>query len=195
MFAGASWARACPGHYGERIEPASPWEDLVLAEGQQERLRELARLVRERTGGVPEREVGQPRGVTALFAGETGTGKTAAAKAIACALGAALHRVDLPAVMSKYIGETEKYLRQIFNEAEMSSAVLLFEEADALFGRRAEVADSHDRYASLELSCLELIESFRGLTILLARPCSDVPRGLQDRLDLTIDFGRADDHC
>ena len=106
-------------------------------------------------------------GISALFAGPTGTGKTLAAEVLAGALALDLYRIDLSQVISKYIGETEKNLRHIFEAAGDSGAVLLFDEADALFGRRSEVRDSHDRYANVEISyLLQAMESYRGLAVL-----------------------------
>ena len=105
--------------------------------------------------------------MTALFAGESGTGKTLAAEVLANELGLDLYRIDLAAIVSKYIGETEKNLRRVFDAAEASGAVLLFDEADALFGKRGEVKDAHDRYANLEVAyLLQRMESYRGLAIL-----------------------------
>ena len=106
-------------------------------------------------------------GISALFAGESGTGKTMAAEVIADELGLDLYRIDLSAVVSKYIGETEKNLRRLFDAAEDGGAILFFDEADALFGKRSEVKDSHDRYANIEINyLLQRMEAYRGLAIL-----------------------------
>src|SRR5207245_30617 len=106
-------------------------------------------------------------GICVLFAGPSGTGKTTAAEVLAGALQLDLYRIDLSAVVSKYIGETEKNLRRIFDAAEQSGAILLFDEADALFGKRGEVKDSHDRYANIEVSyLLQRMETYPGLAIL-----------------------------
>src|SRR5262249_7230886 len=106
-------------------------------------------------------------GISALFSGQSGTGKTMAAEVIACDLRVDLYRIDLSQVVSKYIGETEKNLRKVFDAAEESGSVLLFDEADALFGKRSEVKDSHDRYANIEISyLLQRMEAYRGLAIL-----------------------------
>jgi SpoVK/Ycf46/Vps4 family AAA+-type ATPase len=106
-------------------------------------------------------------GISALFAGESGTGKTMAAEVLAADLTLDLYRIDLSAVVSKYIGETEKNLRRVFDAAEQGGAILLFDEADALFGKRSEVKDSHDRYANIEVSyLLQRMEAYRGLAIL-----------------------------
>jgi SpoVK/Ycf46/Vps4 family AAA+-type ATPase len=173
----------------ERVECLVTREDLRLPESALQPLHEIARLVEERAGSFPERQGGWRRGVTVLFVGEKGSGRTRAAKVLAHDLGVELYRIDLSAVVSKYIGETEKNLRRIFDQAETAGAVLIFDEADALFGKRSEVADSHDRYADIEVAyVLERLESYRGLTILRVSARADVPRPLRKRLDLTIKF-------
>jgi vesicle-fusing ATPase len=128
-------------------------------------------------------------GITALFTGESGTGKTMAAEVIAGELGHDLYRIDLSAVVSKYIGETEKNLRSVFDSAEASGAVLLFDEADALFGRRSDVKDSHDRYANLEVAyLLQRMESYGGLAILTTNLRANVDRAFLRRLRFVIQF-------
>jgi len=155
----------------QRIETKSNCQDLILPDLQTETLRQIAAHVRQRATvheqwGFADRYV-RGLGVTALFAGASGTGKTMAADVIAAELDLDLYQIDLAGVVSKYIGETEKNLRRIFDAAEDSGAVLLFDEADALFGKRSEVRDSHDRYANLEVSyLLQRMESYRGLAIL-----------------------------
>jgi ATP-dependent 26S proteasome regulatory subunit len=155
----------------QRIEPSASWEELVLPEAQHSILREIAVHVRERTtvyqtwgfAGKGMRGLG----ISALFAGPSGTGKTMAAEVLAQELRLDLYRIDLSSVVSKYIGETEKNLRRVFDAAEESGAILLFDEADALFGKRSEVKDSHDRYANIEVSyLLQRMEAYRGLAIL-----------------------------
>ncbi|MFM7448202.1 MAG: ATP-binding protein [Leptolyngbyaceae cyanobacterium] len=155
----------------QRIESAAGWEDLVLPESQKQLLQEIAGQVRQRLtvydtwgfGGKGSRGLG----ISALFAGLSGTGKTMAAEVVANELRLDLYRIDLSAVVSKYIGETEKNLRRVFDAAEQSGAVLLFDEADALFGKRSDVKDSHDRYANIEVSyLLQRMEAYRGLAIL-----------------------------
>lgn len=155
----------------ESIETRARWEDLVLPEDQFATLREIAAQVRQRlkvyeSWGFGARSA-RGLGISALFAGPSGTGKTLAAEVIAGHLQLNLYRIDLSQVVSKYIGETEKNLRAVFDAAEQSGAVLLFDEADALFGKRSEVRDSHDRYANIEVSyLLQRMESYRGLAIL-----------------------------
>jgi SpoVK/Ycf46/Vps4 family AAA+-type ATPase len=133
----------------------------------------------------------QPRGqgVAALFAGESGTGKTLAAEAIANDVQLDLYRVDLASVVSKYIGETEKNLKRLFDAAESSGAVLLFDEADALFGKRSEVKDSHDRYANIEIAyLLQRIEAYRGLAILTTNMKSALDRAFLRRIRFVVNF-------
>ena len=155
----------------EAIEPRAGWEDLVLPDDEFQILREIAAQVRQRlkvyeSWGFAARTA-RGLGISALFAGPSGTGKTLAAEVIAGHLQLDLYRIDLSQVVSKYIGETEKNLRAVFDSAEQSGAVLLFDEADALFGKRSEVRDSHDRYANIEVSyLLQRMESYRGLAIL-----------------------------
>jgi SpoVK/Ycf46/Vps4 family AAA+-type ATPase len=177
----------------ERIDPGATWDDLVLPPGHLELLHEIARHVRHRTHvyerwGFAER-VARGLGVTALFAGESGTGKTLAAEVLAGELGLDLYRIDLAATVSKYIGETEKNLRRLFDAAEASGAVLLFDEADALFGKRGEVREAHDRYANLEIAyLLQRMEGYRGLAILTTNLRSNVDRAFLRRLRFVVQF-------
>ena len=128
-------------------------------------------------------------GINALFAGESGTGKTMAAEVIANELELDLYRIDLSAVVSKYIGETEKNLRKLFDAAEDSGAILFFDEADALFGKRSEVKDSHDRYANIEINyLLQRMEAYRGLAILATNMKSALDKAFVRRLRFIVDF-------
>jgi SpoVK/Ycf46/Vps4 family AAA+-type ATPase len=151
--------------------PAAACNDLILPETQLQTLRVIAAHVRQRakvyeTWGFAEKG-NRGLGIGALFAGASGTGKTMAAEVLANELRLDLYRIDLSSVVSKYIGETEKNLRRVFDAAESGGAVLLFDEADALFGKRSEVKDSHDRYANIEISyLLQRMEAYRGLAIL-----------------------------
>ena len=155
----------------QRIEPSSTWEDLVLPEGQKQLLRQIALHVRHRnkvyqTWGFASKG-SRGLGISALFTGPSGTGKTMAGEVLANELRLDLYRIDLSQVVSKYIGETEKNLRRVFDAAEGGAAILLFDEADALFGKRSEVKDSHDRYANIEVGyLLQRMEAYRGLAIL-----------------------------
>jgi SpoVK/Ycf46/Vps4 family AAA+-type ATPase len=128
-------------------------------------------------------------GLSALFAGPSGTGKTLAAEVLATELRLDLYRIDLSAVVSKYIGETEKNLKQVFDAAESGGCLLLFDEADALFGKRSEVKDSHDRYANIEVGyLLQRMESFQGLAVLTTNLKSSLDKSFQRRLRFTVDF-------
>src|SRR5204863_2987522 len=128
-------------------------------------------------------------GISVLFAGESGTGKTMAAEVIANDLGFELFRIDLSAVVSKYIGETEKNLRRLFDAAEDSGAILLFDEADALFGKRSEVKDSHDRYANVEVSyLLQRMEAYGGLAILTTNAGAALDPAFHRRLRFVVQF-------
>jgi ATPase family associated with various cellular activities (AAA) len=177
----------------ERIESVSVWDDLVLPEPQRQVLRQIAVHVRHRTT-VHEhwgfsRKSGRGLGISALFSGASGTGKTMAAEVLANELALDLFRIDLSAVMSKYIGETEKNLSRIFDSAEGSGAILLFDEADALFGKRSEVKDSHDRYANIEISyLLQRMESYRGLAILTTNMKSALDPAFLRRIRFAVQF-------
>ena len=193
------WA-ACRGQARPRlsdlaqpIPPSAAWEDLVLPELQTQMLREVTLHVRERLT-VYERwgfaaRSSRGLGVTALFAGPSGTGKTMAAEVLAAELDLDLYRIDLSRVVSKYIGETEKNLSRIFDAAEEGGAILLFDEADALFGKRSEVKDSHDRYANIEVSyLLQRMEAYRGLAILTTNLKSSLDDAFLRRLRFVITF-------
>ncbi|MGO9237006.1 MAG: ATP-binding protein [Methylocella sp.] len=155
----------------KRIEPRARWDDLVLPTAQIETLRHIAIHLRQRAV-VNERwgfsaRYSRGLGLSALFSGASGTGKTMAAEILAAELDLDLYQIDLASVVSKYIGESEKNLRRLFDVADESGAILLFDEADALFGKRSEVRDSHDRYANLEISyLLQRMEAYRGVAIL-----------------------------
>ncbi len=177
----------------QRVTSQAGWDDIVLPQGHLALLRDIARHVKHRTtvyerwgfGDLTSRGLG----VTALFAGESGTGKTLAAEIIANELELDLYRVDLAATVSKYIGETEKNLARLFDAAERSGAVLLFDEADALFGKRTEVRDSHDRYANLEVAyLLQRMETYRGLAILTTNLRSNLDRAFVRRVRFIVQF-------
>lgn len=177
----------------QRIHPVATWDDLVLPEMQMEILHQLAAQSRRRmtvyeTWGFAERGR-RGLGISALFSGASGTGKTLAAEVLASALRLELYRIDLSAVVSKYIGETEKNLKQVFDAAEEGGVLLLFDEADALFGKRGEVKDSVDRYANLEVGyLLQRMENFQGLAILTTNLKSALDKAFQRRLRFTVDF-------
>jgi ATPase family associated with various cellular activities (AAA)/Winged helix domain, variant len=177
----------------QRIEPAADWDDLVLPEAQRRILEEIAIHVRRRstvydTWGFAARG-SRGLGIAALFAGASGTGKTMAAEVLAGELALDLYRIDLSSVVSKYIGETEKNLRRVFDAAEEGGAILLFDEADALFGKRSEVKDSHDRYANIEVSyLLQRMESYRGLAILTTNQRNALDPSFLRRLRFVVQF-------
>ncbi|HXO43192.1 MAG TPA: ATP-binding protein, partial [Thermoanaerobaculia bacterium] len=176
-----------------RSEAGAAWEDLVLPEEQLALLRRIASQVRQRfrvyeTWGFAARG-DRGLGVSALFTGASGTGKTTAAEVLGCELALDLYRVDLAAVVSKFIGETEKNLARIFAAAEEGGAVLLFDEADALFGKRSEVRDSHDRFANIEVSyLLQRLEAYRGLTILTTNFKENLDPAFLRRIGTVVDF-------
>jgi len=176
----------------QRIELHATWNDLVLPETETSILEEIAANVYHRgtvynTWGFGNVERGQ--GITALFSGASGTGKTLAAEVLANALSLDLYRIDLSSVVSKYIGETEKNLRRVFDAAEHGGAILFFDEADALFGKRSEVKDSHDRYANIEVSyLLQRMEAYRGLAILATNMKSALDSAFLRRLRFVVNF-------
>ncbi len=177
----------------QRLVPKATWETLVLPAEETEQLRAICDQVRQRHrvyahGGFGER-MNRGLGISVLFAGESGTGKTMAAEVIANDLQLNLYRIDLSAVVSKYIGETEKNLRRLFDAAEDGGAILFFDEADALFGKRSEVKDSHDRYANIEINyLLQRMESYRGVAILATNLRSALDAAFVRRLRFIVSF-------
>jgi hypothetical protein len=181
-------------HLTERLPPSAVWTDLVLPEPQKQTLHEIASHARMRhlvygTWGFAEKGR-RGLGISALFAGPSGTGKTMAAEALAELLRLDLYRIDLSRVVSKYIGETERNLGRIFDEAEgAGGVVLLFDEADALFGKRTEVRDSHDRYANLEISyLLQRMEAYDGLAVLTTNLKSSLDPAFLRRIRFVVGF-------
>jgi hypothetical protein len=177
----------------QRVELRYEWNDLVLPEDAMAQLREIGSQVRQRhrvhvQWGF-ERTLQRGRGVAALFAGPSGTGKTMAAEVLARALDLDLYRIDLATVVSKYIGETEKNLKRLFDAADQGGAILFFDEADALFGKRTEVKDSHDRYANIEVNyLLQRMEDYRGLAVLATNRKTALDRAFLRRLRFLVDF-------
>ncbi len=191
--AGRAQARPRLDDLAQRIEPVATWDDLVLPEPECRQLREIQVHVAHRAtvygawgfGAVSSRGLG----ISALFAGASGTGKTMAAEVLANALRLDLYRIDLSSVVSKYIGETEKNLRRLFDAAEDGGAILFFDEADALFGKRSEVKDSHDRYANIEINyLLQRMESYRGLAILATNMKSALDPAFLRRIRFVVNF-------
>jgi len=181
------------GELAERIESQTCFEDLVLPSATLAQLREIAAQLAHRHTVYEDwgfaRRARRGLGIAALFAGDSGTGKTMAAEAVANHLELDLYRIDLASTVSKYIGETEKNLKRLFDAAEASGAVLLFDEADALFGKRSEVKDSHDRYANIEVAyLLQRIESYRGLAILTTNLKNALDKSFLRRLRFIVQF-------
>jgi hypothetical protein len=179
-----------------RLEPVAVWADLILPDDVLRLLHELPARVHWREQVMSDWGLARGwrgRGIAALFAGPSGTGKTTAAEVIAADLGYDIHVVDLSSVVDKYIGETEKKLEVIFTEAERTNTVLLFDEADAIFGKRSEVKDARDRYANIEVSyLLQRIERFSGLAILTTNLGANLDEAFTRRLDVVVDFPRPD---
>ncbi|MCB0966191.1 MAG: ATP-binding protein [Ilumatobacter sp.] len=180
-----------------RIVPEATWDDLVLDPEITRSVREVVSRVRHRAFVLGEwklrRGGGRGDGITAMFAGPSGTGKTLAAEVIAGDLGVDLHTVDLATVVDKYIGETEKNLDRIFDEAEQVNTVLFFDEADALFGKRSEVKDARDRYANVEVAyLLQRMERFDGAAILATNLKLNIDEAFARRLDLVVEFEKPD---
>jgi hypothetical protein len=197
--AGELWDAACDeagwriDDLARRVRPGHAWDDLVFPPSVLAQLEEVAAQVKHRaqvydTWGFGAR-LSRGRSTSACFAGPSGCGKSAVAEAMAHHLKVALYRIDLAGVVSKYIGETEKNLRRIFDAAEQSGAILFFDEADALFGKRTEVKDSHDRYANIEVNyLLQRMEDYRGLAILATNRKTAMDRAFLRRLRFLIEF-------
>lgn len=183
----------------QRLESPARLADAGLPRVRLRRLREIAAALGAPSGpavrrtGSRTRQVRRgPAGVSVLFAGPAGTGKTMAAQALAGELGLALYRVDLGRVVSKYIGETEKNLARVFDAAAELDAVLLLDEADAIFGKRSEVKDAHDRYANLEVNyLLQRIEEYQGLAILATNLKANIDPAFLRRLRYVVQFRRS----
>jgi hypothetical protein len=176
-----------------RVEPRVGWSDLVLPAAVVEQLGELTARARHRDRVLDDWGLGRTslkgRGVTGLFAGDSGTGKTMSAEVIAGSLGLDLYVIDLSTIVDKYIGETEKNLDRVFNEADRVNGVLLFDEADAIFGKRSEVKDARDRYANVEVAyLLQRMEVFDGVAILTTNLRANVDEAFLRRLDAIVDF-------
>jgi hypothetical protein len=177
----------------QRVESTARWDNLVLPDRPKQLVQQIAAQVHQRamvygTWGFNTKGT-RGLGISALFAGPSGTGKTMAAEVLSTALRLDVYRIDLSSVMSKYIGETEKHLRQVFDAAEAGGVILLFDEADALFGKRSEVKDSHDRYANVGISyLLQRMEDYRGLAILTTNMKDALDTAFLRRLRFIVDF-------
>lgn len=179
--------------FAQRVRSEAGWEDLVLPQAQRAALRLLTARARHRVTVYDDWALGRGRdtglGSAVVFSGPSGTGKTMAAAVLANDLGLDLYRVDLSTVVSKYVGETERNLRRVFDAADEGAAVLLFDEADALFGKRSEVRDSHDRYANVEIAyLLQRMETYRGLAILTTNMAQAIDAAFLRRLCFTVTF-------
>ncbi|MDQ3855696.1 MAG: AAA family ATPase, partial [Chloroflexota bacterium] len=181
------------GSFARKVTPSYGWEDIVLPPDRMRQLREICSYVQYRALVYDEwgfdHKLALGKGLNVLFAGPSGTGKTMAADIIAGELGLDLYKIDLSAVVSKYVGDTEKHLSRIFAAAEASSSILFFDEADALFGKRGEVRDSHDRYANLEVSyLLQRMEEYDGVVILTTNLRKNMDEAFVRRLHFTVEF-------
>jgi AAA+ superfamily predicted ATPase len=181
------------GDVASKIEPRATWDDLVLPDDGVRQLREACDQVRHHHDVFASwgfgRKVSRSLGLSVLFSGPPGTGKTLAAEVLAGELALDLYKIDLSAVVSKYIGETEKNLSAIFREAEASNSILFFDEADALFGKRTEVADAHDRYANIETSfLLQRMEAYDGIVVLATNLRENMDDAFTRRIRFVVDF-------
>lgn len=194
LYAGAqAHANIQLGHLAKRIIPRFGWDDLILPPEQLQQLHEMSARLRythvvQDEWGFGE-AIANSAGISALFAGESGTGKTLSAEVLANDLGLVLYKIDLSAVVSKYIGETEKNLNTIFSMAQSSNAILFFDEADALFGKRSEVKDARDRYANIEVAyLLQQVEAYDGVVIMATNFRQNLDDAFTRRLDFLVDF-------
>ncbi len=181
------------------MTPVHGWADMVLPDEAMGQLHEICRRVALRHQVLGkwgfERKLSGGKGINALFHGHSGTGKTMAAEVVAHQLHLDLYKIDLAGVVSKYIGETEKNLDRIFAAAENANAILLFDEADALFGKRSEVRDAHDRYANLEVSyLLQKMEQHEGISILSTNLRQNLDDAFLRRLTFAVQFPFPDEH-
>ena len=186
-------SRTALGTLATRVEPRHGWDDLVLPSRQVEQLRQIDARLRHRdlvlSGWGFERVAGRADGLKILFAGPSGTGKSMAASVLAAGLGLDLFRIDLAGLVSKYVGETEQNLERLFAAAHDANAVLFFDEADALFGKRSEVKDAHDRYANIEVAyLLQRMEDHPGAVVLATNLRSNMDDAFLRRLDVVVDF-------
>jgi SpoVK/Ycf46/Vps4 family AAA+-type ATPase len=183
----------------QRIEPVYSWNDLVLPVATLTQLQEVAAALKNRhvvyTRWGFEEKLSRGKGLKALFADDAGTGKTMTAEVMARELGLDLYKIDLSAMVSKYIGETEKNLDRIFRAAQSSNAIIFFDEADALFGKRSEVKDAHDRYANIEVAyLLQKIEEYDGFVILATNLALNIDDAFKRRMNYTVEFPFPDEH-
>lgn len=191
------YTRPILDNLAQRMPVLADWNDIVLSEDNLSTLKEIAMHVKYRSKvykeGKFDQKMSRGLGISVLFSGESGTGKTMAAEVIANELKLDLFRIDLSQVVNKYIGETEKNLKRIFDAAEEGGAILLFDEADALFGKRSEVKDSHDRYSNIQVGyLLQRMENFNGLAILTTNMKNALDKAFERRLRFSLHFERPD---
>jgi hypothetical protein len=187
------YAKARAEGLARQIEPRATWDDLVVPVDVRAQLEELCAQVRHRGKVLYEwgfdRRLTLGKGLYALFTGPSGTGKTLAAEVIAYALEFDLLKVDLSAVVSKYIGETEKNLQRVFDSADRADCILFFDEADALFGKRSEIKDAHDRFGNIEINfLLQRLEEYEGVAILASNLAQNIDEAFSRRLQFTVEF-------
>ncbi len=177
----------------QRVEPRFSWEDLALPQDKMSQLKDICNQAREiyrvfRERGF-DRKLSQGKELSVLFSGPPGSGKTMAAEVIASDLDMPLYRIDLSAVVSKYVGETEKNLKKIFDSAEISNAILFFDEADALFGKRTRVSDAHDRYTNIETGyLLQRMEEYTSIAIVATNLRQNLDKAFVRRMRFVVEF-------
>jgi AAA+ superfamily predicted ATPase len=195
----AAVRRLASGHldqHARRIRPRKKWDDLVLAPDKLAQLREIVSRYqhRDRVHGDWGFPAFPSSGLVAMFSGPSGTGKTLAAEIVAGELGLDLYKLDLSAVVSKYIGETEQNLERVFNAASAGNLVLFFDEADSLFGKRSEVTDARDRYANIEVSyLLQRLESYDGLVVMATNFQKNIDEAFIRRIHVSVEFPMPDE--
>ena len=179
-----------PEGMAQQIKSAATWADLVLPTEVVSKLRDISSQAKQ-SSRAPSRALNPAKGLIVLLSGPSGTGKLKAAEVIANELRLGLYRIDLSAVMSKYMGDTEKHLRRLFDTTEAANAILFFDEADALFGKRSGPNDAHDRYANIDVgSLLERMEDYVGLVILATNLRNNIDEAFVRRLRFIIEFPR-----
>ena len=186
------------GSLAAKVKTLHGWDDLVLPRVTLQRVKEIAAAIRHRHVVYSEwgfdKRIAAGLGLKILFSGASGTGKTMTAGVIAADLGLDLYKIDLSGIVSKYIGETEKNLDRIFHAAESSNAILFFDEADALFGKRSEVQDAHDRYANIEVAyLLQKIEEYEGVVILASNLSKNIDLAFARRMHYVVEFPLPDE--
>ncbi len=191
IYAGCR-AQLNPVSFAMKLSPLYKWDDIVLLPDKKDQLREVCNYVKNyptiyESWGFDKHS--RSRGLNVLFSGPSGTGKTMAAEIIAGELGLDMYKIDLSMVVSKYIGETEKNLNRIFKDAEDTNAVLFFDEADALFGKRSEVKDAHDRYANIEINyLLQKMEEHEGIVVLASNMQKNMDEAFIRRMNFIVEF-------